>query len=253
LLKAPAKPKRDLNLNMLKKLIIVLLITLPFKLVAQNNTLTGNIFDNDNRTIMLQGATIKNLSTKSVALADKDGHFAISAKIGDLVSFGMVGYETDTVYLVNLFPKNVFLRLQVNNLKTVDITSIKISPYLNTKDENAVPARRIDYSKERGGLRLNLGYGKFRREQAKIQELEERERVNDEINKNFSEAFIRALVKFEGPDIKSFMALYRPTVEEVKAETPFNYTLYTVKAYRVWQKLPADQRRLPPLPKLNAN
>jgi hypothetical protein len=135
---------------MLKKLIILILITIPFKLLAQNNTLTGNIFDNENRTVILQGATIKNLSTKNIVLADKDGHFAISAKVGDLVSFGMVGYQTDTVYLTNLFPKNVFLRMQVNNLKPVDITSVKISPYLNTKDPEALPARRVDYSKERG-------------------------------------------------------------------------------------------------------
>jgi hypothetical protein len=238
---------------MLKKLIILILITIPFKLLAQNNTLTGNIFDNENRTVILQGATIKNLSTKNIVLADKDGHFAISAKVGDLVSFGMVGYQTDTVYLTNLFPKNVFLRMQVNNLKPVDITSVKISPYLNTKDPEALPARRVDYSKERGGIRLNLGYGKYRKEQAKIQELEERDRINEEINKNFSEEFIRSLVKFEGPDIKDFMSLYRPTVEQVKAETPFNYMLYTAQAYRVWQKLPPDQRRLPPLPKLRVN
>lgn len=235
---------------MLKKLIIVILITLPFKLLAQNNILTGSIFDNDNRATILQGATIKNLSTKSVALTDKDGHFAIGAKIGDLVTFAMVGYITDTVYLVNLFPKNIYLRLVVNNLKTVDITSIKISPYFNVKNPNATPARQVDYSKERGGLRLNLGYGKYRKDQAKIQQLEEREIIQEEITKNFNEDYIRSVVKFEGSDIKDFISLYRPTVEEVKAERPFNYLFYTIKAYSDWQKLPADQRKLPSLTKM---
>lgn len=245
--------KRDLNLGMLKKLIFALLFLLPLKMMAQNNILTGNIFDNDNRTIALQGATIKNLNSQVVSITDKDGHFAISAKIGDLISFGMVGYTTDTVYLTNLFPKNVYLRMQISNLKTVDITSVKISPYLNTKDPNAVPSRRVDYSKERGGLRLNLGYGKFRRERAKIEALEEREMYLEEINKNFNEETIKNLVKFEGPGIKDFISLYRPTVEQVKAERPFNYAFYTVKAYHVWLKLPEDQRRLPPLPKLKAD
>ncbi|TKC05405.1 hypothetical protein FA048_16895 [Pedobacter polaris] len=234
---------------MLKKLILLLLITSPFKLLAQNNILTGDIFDNDNRNTSIQGATIKNLSTKTFALSDKDGHFSIVAKIGDLVSFGMSGFQTDTVYLTNLFPKNVYLRVEVNNLKTVDINGVKTSPYLGNlgNPDNKPPVKSIDYSKERGGFRLNLGYGKWRKEQIKVQELEEIERYQTEINKNFNEEYIKAAVKFEGPGIKDFISLYRPTVDQIKAERPFNYAYYTVKAYHAWLKLPADQRHLPPL------
>lgn len=238
---------------MLKKLVLFILTCFPIALLAQNNTLTGNIFDNDNRATIIEGATIKNLNTKAFALSDKDGHFAISAKIGDLVSFSMFGYQADTLYLVKLFPKNVYLRLQINSLNAVDINSTKISPYLDVKDPNAIPARQVDYSKERGGLRLNLGFGKYRKEQVKVQELEENERMQKEITKNFNEEYIRSLVKFEGDGIKDFIGLYRPTVEQVKSENPFNYAYYTARAYQVWLKLPADQRRLPPLTKLKAN
>lgn len=234
---------------MLKKLLILILLAVPVKLLAQNSFLTGDVFDNDNRSTKLQGATIKNLNTKSVALSDKDGHFSIGAKIGDLISFGMVGYQTDTVYLTNLFPKNMYLRAQVNNLNTVDINGVKVSPYLNAKDPNATPSRPVDYSKERGGLRLNLGYGKFKREREKVQKLEENERYQEEITKNFNEEFIRKIVKFEGKDINDFISLYRPTVEQVKAERPFNYEYYTVRAYRAWVNLPLSQRKLQPLVK----
>lgn len=247
MLKTKACTKTSLNLIMLKKLLILILLAFPVKLLAQNNFLTGDIFDNDNRSNKLQGATIRNLNTKTFALADKDGHFSIAAKIGDLISFGMVGYQTDTVYLTNLFPKNVYLRTQVNNLNTVDINGVKLSPYLDLKDPNAKPSKPVDYSQERGGLRLNLGYGKFRREREKVQQLEENERYQEEINRNFNEEFIRKTVKFEGNDIKDFMALYRPTVEQVKAERPFNYEYYTVRAYRTWVNLPPSQRKLQPL------
>jgi uncharacterized lipoprotein NlpE involved in copper resistance len=238
---------------MLKKLIIAFIIAIPFNLFAQNNTLTGNVYDNDSRAVALQGATIKNLSTKVVALADKDGHFAIGAKIGDLVSIGMVGYHTDTLYLTNLFPKNIYLRVQVNNLQAVDVNGVKISPYLNTKDASAMPSRRVDYGQSRGGLRLNLGYGKFRREAAKVKELEEYDHYQEEINKSFNEETIKSLVKFTGPGIKDFMGLYRPTVAQVKAQTPFNYTYYIISSYHTWLKLPEDQKKMPPLPKLKAN
>lgn len=234
---------------MLKKLLILILLSIPVKLLAQNDYLTGNIFDNNNRTIALQGATVKNLNSKSFALSDKDGHFSIKAKVGDLVTFAVVGYETDTMYVDNLIAKNIFLIVQVNNLKEVDINSVKISPYLNAKDANAKPSRPVDYSKERGGLRLNLGYGKFRREREKVQMLEEKERYEEEITKNFNEETIRKAVKFEGIDIKDFMDMYRPTIEQIKSQIPFNYEYYIVKSYRVWVTLPPNQRKLQPLVK----
>jgi hypothetical protein len=238
---------------MVKKIILILLLISPFSLLAQNNTLTGNIFDNDNRSNSLEGASVKNITTKSFTLTDKDGHFAITAKIGDLISFGFAGFQTDTVYLTNLFPKNVYLRIQVNDLKQVDVNGAKVSPYLNTKDPNAMPARQVDMSKERGGVRLNLGYGKWRKEQAKIQELEENDKIQQEISRNFTEEAAKNLLKFEGPDVKDFLSLYRPTVDQVKADKPFNYTYYMATAYRAWQRLPVDQRKLPPLPKLKGN
>ncbi|WP_152969622.1 hypothetical protein [Pedobacter sp. Hv1] len=233
---------------MLKKLLLLFLLVLPTIVFAQT-ALTGNIFDNENRTNLLQGVAVKNLSNKSFVLTDKDGHFAIAAKVGDLISFGMAGFETDTVYLINLFPRNVYLRVQVTSLNAVNVTAAKISPYLNFKDPNAVAARGVDYSKDRGGLRLNLGYGKYRREQAKLQALIEDEKYQEEINKNFNAEYVKNLIKFEGEDLKNFIAMFRPTVEQVKADRPFNYSFYTVKAYHAWLKLPPSQRKLPPLVK----
>ncbi|MFI5450835.1 hypothetical protein ACHMWN_01650 [Pedobacter sp. UC225_61] len=234
---------------MLKKLILILLLIAPIKIWAQNNILTGNIFDNDNRATSLEGASIKNLSTKALVLTDKNGNFAIPAKIGDLISFGMVGYQTDTVYLTNLFPKNIYLRVQVNNLNAVDINSTKMSPMLGNlgNPDNKPPTRQLDYSKEKGGLRLNLGYGKWRKEKLKIQELTEQENYQEEITKNFNEQTIKNALKFEGADIKNFIDLFRPTVDQIKAERPFNYSYYIVKSYHAWLKLPLDQRKLPPL------
>ena len=118
--------KRALNLIMLLKVFLLFIMFIPIGVSAQS-VLTGNIFNNSNRSILLEGATVKNLNSKVLTLTDKDGHFVISAKVGDLVSFGMVGYQIDTIYLTNLFPKNVYLRASVNNLNTVNITGVKLS------------------------------------------------------------------------------------------------------------------------------
>jgi hypothetical protein len=235
---------------MFKKIYFLFVLAMPLQLFAQNNVLTGNVFDNDNRATALEGATIRNLTNKSLSLSAKDGHFAIAANIGDYISFGRVGYQSDTVYITKLFPKNIYLLPQVNNLSTVNVNSVKLSPYLNFKNPDATPSRAVDYSKDRGGLRLNLGYGKFRKEQFKIQELEENQRYEEEISKNFNEEAIKKLLNFEIPDVKDFISLYRPTVWQLKAERPFNYAYYTAKAYHAWLRLPPDQRKLPSLLKL---
>jgi hypothetical protein len=237
---------------MLKKVFFLLIVFIPVVASAQN-VLTGNIFDYANRSISLEGATVKNLTSKAVTLTNKDGHFVLSAKNGDLVSFGMVGYQTDTVYLINLFPKNVYLRVSVNNLNAVNITGAKLSRFLDLKDPNAVPSRQVDYSKERGGLRLNLGYGKLKREREKVSELEEYDQFNEEISRNFTEAFVKKLLKIDSADLKNFMEMYRPTVAQVKSERPFNYELYTAQSYSVWMKLPPEQRKLPSLLKKKEN
>ncbi|RZL47221.1 MAG: hypothetical protein EOP00_12575 [Pedobacter sp.] len=240
---------------MLKKLILFLFIITPFKLLAQNNTLTGDVFENDNRSNSLEGATIKNLTTKTFSLSNKDGHFAIAAKVGDLVSIGMSGYQTDTIYLTNLFPKNIYLRVEVNNLKEVDINGTKVSPYLGNlgNPDNKPAAKQLEMDKSRGGLRLNLGFGKNRKNQIKIQELEENDRYQEEINTYFNQQTIKELLKFEGPQVKDFMDMYRPTVEQVKSQRPFNYAYYTAEAYRAWIKLPVEQRKLQPLIKKPGN
>ncbi|WP_090997036.1 peptidase associated/transthyretin-like domain-containing protein [Pedobacter insulae] len=231
---------------MSRKILALFLFLVPILSQAQG-VLTGNIFDNINRSTSIEGATVKNLTSKALTLTDKNGHFAISAKVGDLVSFGMTGYQTDTVYLTKLFPKNIYLRVSVNALNTVNVTSTKISPFLDLKDPNAMPTRQVDYSKERGGLRLTLGYDKFKKQQAKIKELEEYEHFNEEINDNFTEEFVKDLLKIDSADLKSFMRLFRPTVAQVRAERPFNYAYYTATAYRAWLKIPVNQRNRPSL------
>ncbi len=209
--------------------------------------LTGNVFDNDTRSSAIVGATIKNLTTKLVVLTNKDGHFAIPASKGDLISYGMVGYQLDTIYLINLFPKNIYLRVAVNTLDAVNITTTKVSPYLNTKDPDAVSEGELGYSKYRGGLRLGLGYGKLKRQQNKVYDLEEEDSYQEEIAKNFTKVIVEKLVNYKGEDLRDYMDLYRPSVSDIKAERPFNYAYYIATTFQEWKNLPLEFKKLPSL------
>lgn len=245
--------ERSLNLVMYIRFCLLLFLLFPVLVNAQETYMTGNVFDNDTRATVLQGVSVKNLTTKSFAVTDKDGHYAIVAKKGDLLSYTMVGYAIDTVYLTSLFPKNIYLRVAVNNLQPVNIVTTKMSPYLDLKDREAVAARSVDYSKDRGGLRLNLGYGKMRRQQAKVNELEEEYDFIEEINKNFNQQVVQKMVNYQGKDLVDYLDLYRPTVSQIKADRPFNYTYYIATTFSEWTKLPADAKKLPKLLKLKLN
>ncbi|WP_316813015.1 hypothetical protein [Pedobacter heparinus] len=245
---------------MLRKLFLLLILVAPLWLMAQNSV-SGTVFDFDNSTFPLQYVKVRNLSNNQLTLTKAAGQFSIAAKLGDLLEFSFMGYHTDTLYLVNLSPKTIYLPGNSTALKEVQIVGSKINPSILSPDPLARPYKRLapdglqgkGNNDRAGGLLFNLGYGKYKRQQEKIRLLEERDRFQTEINEIFTEAYVSDLVKLKGQDLKDFMAMYRPPEELVKSERPFNYDLYTVKAYHTWLKLPPEQRRIVPMPMLKAN
>jgi hypothetical protein len=245
---------------MLKNLFLLLVFVAPFKLIAQNSV-SGTVYDFENKDFPLQNVKVRNLSSNQLTLTKAAGQFSISARIGDLLEFSLMGYHTDTLFLINLGPKIIHLPGNSTTLKEVEIISAKINPSILSPDPLAKPYKRLAQdglqgkgnNDRAGGLLFNLGYGKYKRQQEKIRVLEERDRYLAEINEVFTEAYVADLVKLKGQDLKDFMALYRPPEELVKSERPFNYAFYTVKAYHTWLKLPPEQRKPSPMPKLKAD
>jgi len=245
---------------MLKNLLLFLLFAAPCTLLAQNSV-SGTVYDFDNNTFPLQNVRVKNLSNNQLTLTKAAGQFTISARMGDLLEFSLMGYHTDTLYLINLLPKTIYLPGNSTALKEVEIVGAKINPSILSPDPQARPYKRFTpdglqgkgNNDRAGGLLFNLGYGKYKRQQEKIRLLEERDRFQNEINTIFTEEYVSDLVKLKGQDLKDFMSLYRPPEELVKSERPFNYAMYTIKAYHTWLKLPPEQRKVSTMPVLKAN
>lgn len=209
----------------------------------------------------MQDVVVRNLSSNQSSKTKAAGQFSINAKVGELLEFSFTGYHTDTLFLIDLSPKTIYLPANSTNLKEVKIVSAKVNPSVFWKDPDARPSKRFSddnlYGKgnndRAGGIRMGFGYAKMQRDREKVQFLEERERYEEEIRNNFNEETISKLVKLRGQELKDFILFYKPTVPLIKSERPFNYTYYIVKGYHHWLKLPEEQKKVPPMPKLKAN
>lgn len=245
---------------MLKQLFLFLVILAPFSIMAQG-VASGTVYDYENRTFPLQNVKVRNLSSNQLTLTRAAGQFAIPAKAGDLLEFSFIGYHTDTLFLINLEPKLVFLPGNSTTLKEVEILGAKVNPSVFAADPMARAYKRLatdglqgkGNNDRAGGMLFNLGYGKHKRQQEKIRVLEERDQYQAEINAIFTEQYVSDLVKLKGDDLKNFMSLYRPPEELVKSERPFNYSYYTVTAYHAWLKQTPEERKITAMPTLKSN
>lgn len=243
---------------MVRGLLLLFVFLSFFSPLYAQKTVSGSVFDFENKVMAMEKVSIRNLTNNAFAITSDKGRFTIEATTGDLLEFTQIGYHTDTLLLVNLLAKTVFMVPRRVAIDAVDINGAKISPYLDWKDPNAETSKKVytdglrhkENTDRAGGLKLALGYGKYRRAKEKESALEELEYYETEIRENFSEKKINQLVKATPENIKDFMGMFRPTVNQVKEQRPFNYIHYIITAYSTWLKLPDDQKKLPPLPKL---
>lgn len=240
-------------MNMLKRLFIILLLSIPIFTYAQK-AVTGGVFDYDNKSFPLQKVTVRNINNSRVTVTGAAGQFTIQANKGDLLEFSLPGYHTDTLYLTNMESKTVYLPTQSTALKQVDVRGAKVSDDLNAANPNPHTSNRVTgiqptgNNSRAGGVGLSFG-GDGRKERAKVAALDERAAYEAEISRNFSPEHITDLIKIKGQELKDFMNMFRPSVIKVKSDSPFNYDYYIAQAYQTWLKLPPEGRKLAPVPK----
>lgn len=238
---------------MIKKLLLLALFVLPLKLTAQTS-ISGRVYDFENKLPLAQ-VEVQNLNNKQVVKTAAAGQFSLNANQGDVLTFTLKGYHADTLYLTSMRPLAVYLPNSSISLNEVRIQSAKLSPYLELENINAgiKPTKRIEgddlagkkNNDRAGGVILNLGFDKMKAQREKEQRLTENEGVENEIRLNFNETTVGNVTKLKGDELKAFLSIYQPSVDRVKSEAPFNYTLYIAQAYQAWLKLPPAQRKVP--------
>jgi len=104
---------------MKKSTFLFIFLFFSLKQFSQN-ILQGQIFYNEsNKDIPLEGATVKWLNTNKGTISSEDGKFKLESALGeDFIEISFLGFETDTVYIKN--KKNITHFLKISQENTLD-------------------------------------------------------------------------------------------------------------------------------------
>jgi hypothetical protein len=187
----------------------------------------------------LSDVFIRDANSKEVALTDKSGRFQIRTVSGHLLIFTAPGYLPDTLYLTDLNPKKVQLRVQNITLRAVNITS---TSGFNPREEYPEIYRKSSFA-----LSPSRMFGKEAKNARRLKRYFEREVTERQIDSLFSRTLVSSVVPLKGADLDNFMSVYRPTLPFLKRSSPQTLTLYINDSYKKFMAMPADKRGLQPL------
>lgn len=217
-------------------LILPVLLVLPVLSHAQN-ILSGKVTESG-KNIKLENVFVRDMNSKEVALSNKSGAFDIRTQANHTLILSLSGYISDTLYLIDMKPKHIELRLQGINLRTVNIHNTNV-PFNPRKEYPQV------YEKSKFALSPSRIFGKESRDARRLKRYFEREQEQRQIDAIFTKAFVSSIVPLKGKALEDFMAMYRPTLSFVKNSSRQTLTIYVNDSYRKFMALPPDKRSLP--------
>ncbi len=233
----------------MNRTLLILLFCSVTRLTGAQSKLSGVVLEY-RADIALSGIRIENLNTHDTAQSDPLGKFTISAKKGDLILFSGLNYKPDTLYLVDLKYKTVFLLLKQYQLKEVKITDGEvnknaISPYhIITPFGGKVVRYQTDAAgNPTGGVKFNVfDSHKDERKRAQARGLEIGGQKQQEIAKTFNATNLQAYLPIRGQEMENFVILYMPDAATWYS-SKFNLMLYINDCYKKFLQIPAEKRQ----------
>ena len=112
---------------MKKSTFLFIFLIFSLKQFSQNILQGQILYNENNKDIPLEGATVKWLNTNKGTISDEDGIFKLESALGeDFIEISFLGFETDTVYIKN--KKNITHFLKISQENTLDEVIISKTP-----------------------------------------------------------------------------------------------------------------------------
>jgi hypothetical protein len=224
----------------MKRHILILIALFAVYTAKAQEVLKGTITEKGTNQ-KLSNVFIHDNTNKQLTMADKDGKYTITTATGHLLIFDSPGYISDTLYLVDMKPKDIELRSMGITLRQVNINAKRAPfnpqaeyPEVYQKSKVYVFSPSTWFSQE----------GKNARRLKHYFATEQQESVVDEA---YSVAYVSSIVPLKGMDLENFMTLYRPTYAFIRSNNGPTLAAYINDSYKKYMALPPDKRMLPAL------
>jgi len=235
---------------MIKYWLTVVMLCFSCLFVNAQSIIRGRVYE-DNTRIALQDIQVRDVTNKQMVLTDKEGKYAIRAKVGDLLVFSSFAYETDTVVVTSLHDKEVLLIPKGHVLQGVDVNTNAaevpnfINPYAPKQLAPGVKYQTDKDGNAKGGVAFDISL--FGDKAQKQKALEAKQLANDKVRAKIDAAFnAKTLIQYvplRGKELDDFISLYRPDVD-VYSDKNFNLATYVNNSYKEFMKLPPEKRHL---------
>lgn len=228
----------------MRYLCLLMLLLFVFTANAQQK-LSGRVFENKTR-IYLAGVRIQNLRTKKFTETDDKGRFNIDAALNDVIVLNNFGYEVDTLVLINLKPKEIFLEPKKHMLDEVNVTSQQVQSFKSYDPDfhnQSVVYQRDNNGNLKGGIALRIWSNKKEeRQQVKVAQWEYTERNRLIIDTVFALRNLSKYIPLKGDELMAFRIRYIPTVPQYTS-AGFNLLQYIDSCYKNFEALPVQKRK----------
>ncbi|HTH81542.1 MAG TPA: hypothetical protein VL490_01325 [Mucilaginibacter sp.] len=224
----------------MKRHLLILIVLFAAYTAKAQEVLKGTITESGTSQ-KLTNVFIHDNTNKQLTMADKEGKFSINTATGHLLIFDSPGYMSDTLYLVDMKPKNIELKSMGITLRQVNISARRAAfnprveyPEVYQKSKVYILSPSTWFSAE----------GKNARRLKRYFTSEEQERQVDEA---YSVAYVSSIVPLKGMDLENFMSMYRPTYAFIRSNSGPTLAAYINDSYKKFMALPPDKRVMPSL------
>lgn len=220
----------------MKKLFTVAAVLLFITSFAQaQKTLKGTVYEEGTNT-GLSDVFIRDINSRQVSITDKKGNFTINTAAGHTLIFNSPGYNSDTLYLVDVAPKKIKLTTQRISLSQVNITAKRTE--FNPREEYPEVYEKSKVYAFSPSTWFS-GEGKKAR---RLKRYFQREAEERNIDAAFSPGYVSSIIPLKGNDLENFMTMFRPSYAFLRSNNRESMVAYVNDSYKKFMALPPDKR-----------
>lgn len=236
----------------MKQLPLLLLLVICSLLAEKSQaqvTLTGTIVDKENG-LVLPYASITNKTTGRRAYSDKGGFYKISAKKGDMVVFGFLGYNPDSLVVSaenGTEMREIHLVVESRQLHGVEV-STKFTPYqldsINRRDQFGYILDNPNKPLAGGSTPVGAGivfspftrYSRKEKQKREFKKIYAKAEKDKYIDSRYTPLFVSRVTTLKGDSLRLFMSENYPDYDTLRMMPTEDLMYWITDKYKAWKK-----------------